>query len=436
MSNKYQEISDAILNGIGGKDNVSSCTHCVTRLRFIIKDRSLVDEAALKSISGVLGTQWSGDQLQVIVGQIVDEAYDLICAQAGFETHEAIDENLDGNLGTRYTAKDIPKMALDALSGCIFPIIPIIIPAGIIQLIASILGPNLLNVLPADSDLITLFTFVGNTGFYFIPIFAAWSASTYFKTSTPIAIFLGVVLIHPTLLQLVTDGTPFTVYGIPMQLVTYSSQFLPSVLSVWIMSYVYKFIKKHMPESLRYAFLPLCTILIMLPIELCAIGPLGSGIGVVNGAIATWLANVAGPVAIGLIGGLWYFLVQCRLRHLFPSRSCCRRDLPQAQWSRERCRLECNHAWAWRRFRAHHLHKHPSKQSQYDGTLRRRICRRYHRRALRMQGIHFWHRQCPVLHGFRWRRRNRFHPRCRSLRHSFPAFIRHLFHKQQSLGWT
>lgn len=282
MSNKYQEISDAILNGIGGKDNVSSCTHCVTRLRFIIKDRSLVDEAALKSISGVLGTQWSGDQLQVIVGQIVDEVYDLICAQAGFETHEAIDENLDGNLGTRHTAKDIPKMALDALSGCIFPIIPIIIPAGIIQLIASILGPNLLNVLPADSDLITLFTFVGNTGFYFIPIFAAWSASTYFKTSTPIAIFLGVVLIHPTLLQLVTDGTPFTVYGIPMQLVTYSSQFLPSVLSVWIMSYVYKFIKKHMPESLRYAFLPLCTILIMLPIELCAIGPLGSGIGVAD----------------------------------------------------------------------------------------------------------------------------------------------------------
>lgn len=208
MSNKYQEISDAILNGIGGKDNVSSCTHCVTRLRFIIKDRSLVDEAALKSISGVLGTQWSGDQLQVIVGQIVDEVYDLICAQAGFETHEAIDENLDGNLGTRHTAKDIPKMALDALSGCIFPIIPIIIPAGIIQLIASILGPNLLNVLPADSDLITLFTFVGNTGFYFIPIFAAWSASTYFKTSTPIAIFLGAVLIHPTLLQLVTDGTP------------------------------------------------------------------------------------------------------------------------------------------------------------------------------------------------------------------------------------
>lgn len=309
MSN-YRDVGEQILSAVGGKDNVSQFTHCVTRLRFILKDRSRIDEARLKSISGVLGTQWAGEQLQVIVGQTVEDIYDEMCGLGGFARREGIDENLDGDLGKKkLTLKDVPGAMLRTLSGCVFPIIPILIPAGLFSLFASILGPNLLNILPADSDLITLFTFVGNAGYYFIPIFMAWSAAKYFNTSVPVALFLAAVLVHPTLVQMVTDGVEFTVYGIPMTPVTYSNQFLPSIISVWLMSYVYAFFRKYLPESLRYAFLPLFTMMVMLPITLCVIGPLGTAFGNVVGSVATWLANVAGPIAIGLIAGLWYFLV-------------------------------------------------------------------------------------------------------------------------------
>lgn len=307
---KYSDMGEKIFACVGGKDNVSSLTHCVTRLRFLVKDRSAIDEAALKEISGVLGIQWAGEQLQVIVGQTVEEIYAAMCEQGGFAQQAGIDENLDGDLvKKRLTLKDIPGTMLRTLSGCVFPIIPILIPAGLILLIASLLGPNLLNILPADSDFIVLLQFVGNAGYYFMPIFMAWSAAKYFKTSVPVALFLAAILVHPTLTQMVADGTSFTVYGIPMPLVTYSNQFLPSIISVWIMSYVYAFFKKHLPESLRYAFLPLFTILVMLPIVLLVIGPIGFEFGNVVGAFASWLAEVAGPVAIGLVGGLWYFLV-------------------------------------------------------------------------------------------------------------------------------
>lgn len=307
---KYSEIGGKILAAVGGKDNISQFNHCVTRLRFILKDRSRLDEAALKKIGGVLGTQWAGEQLQVIVGQTVEEIYDAMCELGGLKREAAIDENLDGALGRqKLTPRQVPGAMLRTLQGCVFPVIPIIIPAGLCTLFASMLGPNLFNILPADHDLITLFTFVGNAGMYFIPIFMAWSAAKYFNTSIPCALFLAAVLVHPTLLQIVSDGQQFTVYGIPMTPVTYTNQFLPSIVSVWIMSYVYGFLRKHMPESLRYAFLPLFTLLIMLPITLCAIGPLTTAFGNAISAVATWIANVAGPVAIGLIGGLWYFLV-------------------------------------------------------------------------------------------------------------------------------
>lgn len=310
MADKYQDMATQLIELVGGKDNVSQFTHCVTRLRFVLKDRSRIDETSIKSVKGVLGTQWAGEQLQVIIGQTVDDVYDAVCAVGGFSRSAAIDENLDGDLGKKkLKLKDVPGAMLHALQGCVFPIIPILIPAGLMMLIASLLGPNLLNILPADDNLIVLLNFAGNAGYYFIPIFMAWSAAKYFNTSAPVAMFLAAILVHPTLLQMVEEGTAFTVYGIPMPLVKYTNQFLPSIVSVWVMSYVYAFFKKHLHESLRYAFLPLFTLLVMMPISLCVIGPLGSWLGNVVGAVATWLAEVAGPIAIGMIGGLWYFLV-------------------------------------------------------------------------------------------------------------------------------
>lgn len=308
----FSLMSSKIIESIGGKDNISFFTHCETRLRINLKNKDLVDGIAIEKIEGVLGYIWSGDQLQIVIGQEVDDVYETICKLEGLEKEEGIKENIDPELKEKkkFSFKYfINTTIIGTISDCIFPILPIIVGAGIIRMLVTILGPNLLNVFSMESDVITLLTFVGDAGFYYLPIFAAWSAAKRFNTNIPISLFLGAMLVHPTLINLVAEGSKFTVFGIPMTLVNYSNQIIPSILMIWILSYVYRYIDKICPKSVKMAVVPLCSVLIMLPIALCFLGPLGSYVGVIIADFANWLATTIGPFAVGLIGGLWYILV-------------------------------------------------------------------------------------------------------------------------------
>ena len=313
MKKNYDDLCRHILASIGGSENIVSALHCETRLRFYLKDRSLVNQNQVNEIKGVLGCQYIGEQFQIIIGQHVHDVYADFCKIANINPEEAIQENVDGVLEEKVNKKTFKywfdKIVMDVISGIIMPILPIFVSAGIIKMIATILGPNLLNVFAADSNFITLLTFVDDAGFYFMPIFAAWSAAKKFNTNIPIAMFLCAILIHPTLQGMVANGTPFSVYGIPMALVTYTSQFLPTILSVWILSYVYRFLNEHIPNAIKMAVVPMASVLIMLPISLCILGPLGNYVGVLISNFAVWLSETVGPLASGLIGGLWYFLV-------------------------------------------------------------------------------------------------------------------------------
>lgn len=305
---KYEKLCNEILKEIGGKENISFVTHCMTRLRMNVKDKGRIHQDNLKNIKGVLGCQFSGGQFQVIIGQYVDEVYDEFVKLTGLQVHHKVDEEL-ANEKEEFSWKKVPNKIMDAVSGCVTPILPIITVSGIIKLIVALLGSGMLNVLSAESDFMVLMTFVGNAGFYFFPIFVAWSASKKFNTSTPLALLMGAILIHPVLLEIVGEGTEFTVYGLPLTLVNYTSQFLPSILIVWIMSYIYKFFDRISPKSLKVILVPTCTILLMLPLALCIVGPLANLIGQGLAAFFTGLHSLTGPLAIGLIGASWYFLV-------------------------------------------------------------------------------------------------------------------------------
>lgn len=301
----YDALCQAILKAIGSKDNVSFVTHCMTRLRMNLKDEGLVDTEAVKKIPEVLGCQFSGEQFQIIIGPEVSDVYKAFLKCSGFHQQDA---DMGGEKKP-FSWKDIPTKIMDAVIGSITPIFPIISASGIIKLLAALLGPSMLGWLPADSDLIVLLTFVGDTGFYYFPVYVAWSAAKKFNTSIPIAMVLGAVMLHPSLVQIVADGTPFTIFGIPMGLVNYTSQFLPSVLSVWILSYVHRLFDRITPKFLKIIAVPTCSLLVMLPVTLCFVGPLGNLIGQGIAGALVWLNSVVGPVAVGLVGGLWYFLV-------------------------------------------------------------------------------------------------------------------------------
>lgn len=124
---KYEELCTQILEKVGGKDNITSAVHCMTRLRINFKDKSKIDVEATKQIKGVLGAQFSGAQFQVIIGQQVSDVYPEFCALAGIGTAEAIDENLDKE---PFDIKKVPGKVLDYISGSIAPILPIMMGAG------------------------------------------------------------------------------------------------------------------------------------------------------------------------------------------------------------------------------------------------------------------------------------------------------------------
>ena len=173
----------------------------------------------------------------------------------------------------------------------------------------QVLGPSMLNIMSETSDFMRLLTFVGDAGFYFFPIYVAYAAAKKFQTNIPMALFIAGVLLHPTLIEIVNTGEAFTVYGIPMYLTTYSSNFVSMILIVWMMSYVEKGLNKVIPNALRALLFPLLTLLIMLPIALCILGPIGAilGKGIADGLVS--LHTLVGPFSIAIIAACWPLLI-------------------------------------------------------------------------------------------------------------------------------
>lgn len=122
----YAATAQGVLAAIGGAENVTFATHCVTRLRFTLADKDKIDYDALGNVPGVLGKQVVGEQFQVIIGPTVGQVYDEVCKQGGIKVQDAVDENLDA-ASEKLTIKDLPGRILDALTGCLTPVIPLLV---------------------------------------------------------------------------------------------------------------------------------------------------------------------------------------------------------------------------------------------------------------------------------------------------------------------
>lgn len=301
---KARQIAKEVLEQVGGKDNVSKVLHCQTRLRFNLKDESVVVDEKIEEIKGVLGIVRAGGQIQIVVGPEVKDVYSELCDLANFENK---DVNPVAKQKEKITFKSIGNGILDAISGCMGPAIPAIVASAFFKMLVAILGPDLLNVIQEGNDLYTLLTFVGDAAFYFFPVIVGYTSAKKFNLNPVLGILMGAILIHPTFVGLI--GKPFTVYGIPCNVQSYASSIVPIILSNWIMSYVARFFDRVVPGAIRSVFSPAFTIAVMLPIALCVFGPAGAFIGkyVVGGLFS--LEGVAGFIGIGLIAALYPVLV-------------------------------------------------------------------------------------------------------------------------------
>lgn len=172
---KYNELAQTILENVGGEENISNMTHCMTRLRFNLKDQSKVNEESLKSTTGVLGVVQSGGQYQIIIGQTVNKVYNNLLELTGKAQEQEEVETKEEK--EPFTLKGLGNKVLDYLAGSLTPLIPVLIAASMFKMVMAVFGPSMLNWIHEGSSLATLLTFVGDAGFYFFPVFLGYTAA-------------------------------------------------------------------------------------------------------------------------------------------------------------------------------------------------------------------------------------------------------------------
>jgi len=303
----YNELAKAILQHVEGEDNIKSITHCMTRLRLNLKDDSKANVSKIKALSGVLGAQFQNKQLQIIIGPQVGDVYNEITSLINVD-------NISDDGGEK---KGIFSKLLDVLSGIFLPTIPAIAGAGMLKAIIVLL--KTLNLVSLDSYTFQLFNMMADCVFFFLPFFLAVSAAKMFKTNTTMAIVLAASLVHPTLLNLATAGKISSIdfFGIPVAVVKYTYSVVPIVLGVWVLSYVYKFVNDRMPNVLKVIFTPTVVMLVMIPLTLIVLGPIGNYLGVILTGVFTWLFTVNAFLAGFVLSLVRPFLVITGMHQAF-----------------------------------------------------------------------------------------------------------------------
>lgn len=310
--NKDDRLAQAILDAVGGPDNVALAINCLTRLRLHLKDDGLVDDGAVRALPGVLGTKWSGGLYQIIVGQNVDKVCQYIvgagAASAGYLDFDLDSEERDTSRG----AIDVGQAILGYLSGSMVPLMPMLMAAGLFKAAGTLVGPNILGLVGADADLVALCNFLYEAAFYFMPIYLGMNAARQLGATPMLGAYLGGILIAPTFVELARAGTAFTVFGIPCATGVYTSTAIPILLSVWAMSHVERLMQRTIPEVLATVMVPFATMLVMTPLALCGLAPLGNLFGSWIGRALFALGDLGGILTMlagGVVAALWLPLV-------------------------------------------------------------------------------------------------------------------------------
>ncbi|MBQ1534410.1 MAG: PTS transporter subunit EIIC [Erysipelotrichaceae bacterium] len=289
----YRKTAAEIVEKLGGKENISGLVHCATRLRFTLKNYDVVDDTAVKAVKGVLGTQKIAGQYQIIIGQEVPDVYREVCALAGISESAAIDENLDQGK-KKFNASEFFAM----ISSIFAPCVPAFAGAGVLKGLLTLCSN--FGWLDTASGTYLMLNAAGDALFYFLPFILAYTSAVRFKTNIVISLILAGLYMYPNVIN--NAGTQVSIFGIPTYLVKYSSTVLPIVASVFILSKIYPWLEKKVPSYLRVVLVPLCSILIMAPISLVLVGPLGYNVGLYVGKFFGWLFDTA-PWLGGFIDG-------------------------------------------------------------------------------------------------------------------------------------
>lgn len=266
-----KKIADMIIQNVGGPKNIVSFYHCATRIRFILKDKSKFNAKFLKQQPEILGAIQAGEESQVIIGAKVGEYFNQIEKDYDIATNDKEDTNIGNH------KENIFKKLVNIIVAIMAPIITPLIAGGMFKVVISLLTTT--GVISVKSQNYAVLNLMADAVFYFLPMMLAVSAAEHFKTNKFLAIATAGVLLHPNWSAMVLAGKPVALFGVPITLTSYSSTVIPIILCVWIQSYVEKFAEKVSPDVIKTMLKPLLIFIIMAPLALIIIGPIGSWLG-------------------------------------------------------------------------------------------------------------------------------------------------------------
>ncbi|WP_276900893.1 beta-glucoside-specific PTS transporter subunit IIABC [Blautia hydrogenotrophica] len=316
---KYENLAKDIVRNVGGKENVSSLTHCITRLRFKLKDESKANDEVLKDMEGVVTVMRSGGQYQVVIGNHVPEVYADVMPLLGLEEGEASQED-EGD----EKSKNLFNRMIDVISGIFQPILGIMAACGMVK------GFNALFVaLGLYTDTCggyLILNAIGDGLFTFMPVFLGYTAAKKFNMKPMLGLVIGAIMCYPSIqnsalsaggeaLYTLFQGTMFEsqvytdFFGIPLIAMDYTGTVVPVIFVVYFASKCEKLFQKFIPDLVKFFFVPMLTLLVAIPAGLLIIGPLatfGSTL-IAEGVMA--VRNFSPLLAGGIVGLFWQILV-------------------------------------------------------------------------------------------------------------------------------
>jgi PTS system beta-glucosides-specific IIC component len=304
-----QELAQSILEKVGGVENVVNCVHCATRLRFKLNDIGKVDIDGIKALEKVLMVVEAQGLCQIVLGNHVIPTYKELqklipkenTVKKEGNTVETVIQNTDTSKSS------LVNRLMNTLSGIFSPYVGLLAATGILKSLLTI--ATSFSILDGTEPFYLVMSGAGNAMFYFFPILLAFSASKQFNANPYIGAVIAAALLEPNIMNIGEVGTSVSFLGIPMIVYGFASTVFPIILTIYVYSLLEKWLQKTLPDLVKFAFTPLICIVVMIPLTLLVIGPVGV-------VFSTWIANSYGlinswsPVlANSIMAGSFVFLV-------------------------------------------------------------------------------------------------------------------------------
>lgn len=297
MAKDYAGTAREVLKLVGGEENITHLEHCSTRLRFSIADGGKVEKDKLKAVSGVMGVIASGNQCQVVIGNDVIEVYDELMKMGKFTGGNAAPASGE--------KKEIGAAILDFMVGVFQPLVPAIAGAGILKAMLSLF--TMMGIMSSGSAWYTVLYNAADAALYFLPVLVAVTMSTKLNCNRLVAVSAVGAMILPGMTAAIGEG--LTLAGFTVQNIAYTYQVFPAILTVALLYYVEKWITKISPKPIRVFFVPMICFIVVVPLALLVLGPLGYNVGQLLTTAILFLYDKLGWLAVGLLAAILPFMI-------------------------------------------------------------------------------------------------------------------------------